>query len=272
MYRALGNRSLLAAPFHGDITKRLNAIKQREWYRPIAPVCLEEDSAFLFGLEHPSPYMLHFQQCAAPELRAVIHFDGSSRVQTVNIEQNPLLHRLLVLFRSRSGFGVLCNTSLNQRGRGFINRSSDLFAFAQRRAIDTVVVGDSLYRIEFVDPARELESNTEGGMMGPAIESDGRTARDAALLLRDLEDLAGSQACADLPGRAGNARVQALSLLNSGEFSASAVAALALAEGLLNNDTRVRQLIDYDRFVASGMVSIPQGFSESQFNSTWRKN
>lgn len=138
--RALGNRSLLASPFERSNTDRLNTIKQREWYRPIAPVCMEEDAATIFGLDRESPFMLYFQPACREDLQAVRHVDGSARVQTVSARQNEALHKLLSAFKARTGVGVLCNTSLNRKGRGFINRSSDLFSFAREKAIDVVVV------------------------------------------------------------------------------------------------------------------------------------
>jgi hydroxymethyl cephem carbamoyltransferase len=123
----------------------LNRIKQREWYRPIAPVCLEEDAGQLFGLDGTSPYMLFFQPTSVAGLDAVRHVDGSARVQTVNREQNCELYLLLEAFKRVTGCGVLCNTSLNRKGQGFLNRSSDVFAFARERGIDAVVIGGCQY-------------------------------------------------------------------------------------------------------------------------------
>ena len=145
--RALGHRSLLAAPFDAAIRDRLNAIKQREPYRPVAPVCLEEDATELFGMPGPSPYMLGFQKVRVEGLHAVTHVDGSARVQTMSREQNPELHALLSAFKKLTGFGVLCNTSLNFPGRGFINRASDLFRFAGERGTEDAVVDGEHYRI-----------------------------------------------------------------------------------------------------------------------------
>lgn len=141
--RALGNRSLLASPFKLDVKDRLNKIKQRERYRPIAPVCLEGDANTLFGVDGKSEFMLYFYKvrASAPLLSAITHVDGTARVQTVSMAQNISLYKLLAAFKRRTGFGVLCNTSLNRKGRGFINRSTDLFAFARERNIDAVVVG-----------------------------------------------------------------------------------------------------------------------------------
>jgi len=89
--------------------------------------------------------MLYFFKVRAPELRAVTHVDGSARVQTVSQADNPRVHSLLSAFKNETGFGVLCNTSLNFPGRGFINRSSALFAFAVAEGIETVVVDDRMF-------------------------------------------------------------------------------------------------------------------------------
>jgi hydroxymethyl cephem carbamoyltransferase len=148
--RALGNRSILAAPFHMHTKERLNDIKKREWYRPIAPVCLEEDADLLFGLKSNSPFMLYFAQVRADGIDAIKHVDGSARVQTVNKDQNPPLYMLLKAFKQRTGVGALCNTSLNRKGRGFFSRSSDLFEFAGEQHIDLVVINNRTYAsVEF---------------------------------------------------------------------------------------------------------------------------
>lgn len=144
--RALGNRSLLAAPFRAEMTARLNEIKQREDFRPIAPICLEEDVEKHFEWAGPSPYMLYFQAVRDRDLGAVIHVDGSTRVQTIRADQNPVMHELLVRFRDRTGAGVLCNTSLNYSGSGFINRASDLYAYCQSRGVDAFVHSGKLFR------------------------------------------------------------------------------------------------------------------------------
>jgi len=141
--RALGNRSILAAPFTSGTTGRLNKIKVREPYRPIAPVCLESDTRRWFRGPVPDPYMLYFSDVISPGLKAVTHADGTARVQTVTPEQNPRLAALLVEFRNLTGFSVLCNTSLNFSGRGFINRTSDLIAYGEEHGLDGYVVGDT---------------------------------------------------------------------------------------------------------------------------------
>lgn len=144
--RALGNRSLIAAPFTAETHKRLNDIKKREGFRPIAPILLEEELDRHFEHHGPSPHMLFFQRVKTDALKAVTHVDGSARAQTITEIQNPQMHALLTEFRNTTGYGVLCNTSLNFSGRGFINRMSDLAAYARDTGLDGLVVGDTFYR------------------------------------------------------------------------------------------------------------------------------
>lgn len=139
--RALGNRSILAAPFSAETRDKLNRIKQREAFRPVAPICLEEDLGRHFEPDFPSPHMLYFQRVKSRELGAITHVDGSARGQSVSDAENPEICKLLREFRRQSGVGVLCNTSLNFKGSGFINRLSHLLQFAQERGLEGVVVG-----------------------------------------------------------------------------------------------------------------------------------
>ena len=139
--RALGNRSILAEPFSTATRDRLNEIKGREDYRPIAPVCRLEEAGSLFDRDFPDPYMLYFRRVANDTLGAVTHVDGSARAQTVTSDSNRPLHDLLSAFSGRHGAGVLCNTSLNFRGLGFINRMTDLEAYCVARGLDGMVVG-----------------------------------------------------------------------------------------------------------------------------------
>jgi hydroxymethyl cephem carbamoyltransferase len=143
--RALGNRSLIAAPFSRTIWQRLNHIKQREQFRPVAPVCTEESVSRFFNWQGPSPYMLHFMEVTNPDLQAVTHVDHSARAQTVTRDQNPKLYDLLNHFSTRTGYPVLCNTSLNYKNKGFINCMSDLTAFILQNDVDGMVVGDLMF-------------------------------------------------------------------------------------------------------------------------------
>jgi predicted NodU family carbamoyl transferase len=146
--RALGNRSMLASPFGERMCDKLNHIKQREEFRPIAPICLQEDFREHFdGSSEESPHMLYFQRVKSPSLKAVTHVDGSARAQTVTARQNPQMHALLRKFKGRTGHGVLCNTSLNYKGAGFINRMSDLVQYSRERGLDGFVVGDRFFTL-----------------------------------------------------------------------------------------------------------------------------
>jgi hydroxymethyl cephem carbamoyltransferase len=91
------------------------------------------------------PYMLYFHTVRSPELKAVTHVDGSARAQTVSRDSNSALHRLLTAFASQYGLGVLCNTSLNFKARGFINTMSELVEFCQSHDVDSMVIGDVWY-------------------------------------------------------------------------------------------------------------------------------
>lgn len=143
--RALGNRSILAEPFFESTTKKLNKIKRREGYRPIAPICCEEDAERFFSTSKPRPYMLYFQRVLTDKLKAITHVDGTARVQSVNKNQNSKLYNLLRSFRAKTGYGVLCNTSLNFNGKGFINRTSDLEKYAMEHGLDGFVINDKFY-------------------------------------------------------------------------------------------------------------------------------
>lgn len=143
--RALGNRSIFAAPFDPAMRDRLNLMKNRDLHCPISPVCLEEDAALHFDGCLPSPYMVYRHRVTDQRLGAVTLSDGTARVQTVSRAQHPLLHELLTAFKRRSGIGVLCNTSLNFAGAGFINKTSDLHYFATAAGLDGFVAGIRFY-------------------------------------------------------------------------------------------------------------------------------
>lgn len=143
--RALGNRSILAAPFDNRTRVRLNEIKQREQFRPIAPVCLESDAAQWFGCHRESPHMLFTYQVRTDALAAVTHVNGSARLQTVSHRTNAELYELLMAFKSLTGYGVLCNTSLNFNGKGFINNLTDLDTYTVDHKLDGFVVEGCAY-------------------------------------------------------------------------------------------------------------------------------
>jgi predicted NodU family carbamoyl transferase len=146
--RALGNRSILAAPFNDSTRVRLNEIKQREQFRPIAPVCLEEEAARWFGCDEASPFMLYTHRVKVKTLAAVTHVNDTARIQTVSSISNQHLYKLLIAFKARTGYGVLCNTSLNFKGKGFINNITDLSEYAVKHKLDGFVVQGRTYLLK----------------------------------------------------------------------------------------------------------------------------
>jgi hydroxymethyl cephem carbamoyltransferase len=144
--RALGNRSIIAEPSRAETRDRLNFIKKREDYRPIAPCCRVEDLAKFFDSDREDPHMLYFRRLLSEDFGAVTHVDGSARVQTVSRQTNEKLHHLLNAVAARTGAGMLCNTSLNFNGHGFINRMSDLAKFCAARGITDMVTGDRWFQ------------------------------------------------------------------------------------------------------------------------------
>lgn len=146
--RALGNRSILAAPFKASTRERLNVIKQREQFRPIAPVCLEDDAEKWFGCAQASPFMLYTYRASTDKLAAVIHVNRTARLQTVSSASNFPLFELLIAFKSLTGYGVLCNTSLNFKNKGFINSVSDISSYVSGHQLDGFVVNGHIYMLK----------------------------------------------------------------------------------------------------------------------------
>ena len=121
--RALGNRSLLADPRGEEIKDKVNAIKRRQEFRPFAPAILEEDVHEYFTMPvRKSPYMQFIGVCKYPdEFPAIVHKDGTSRVQTVSEKDNPGFYNLLKTWKDKTGCPMLLNTSLNIKGKPMVN-------------------------------------------------------------------------------------------------------------------------------------------------------
>jgi carbamoyltransferase len=130
--RALGNRSLLADPRGPEIKDRVNEIKRRQQFRPFAPVILEEQATQYFDMPvgwHTSRYMQSVASCRRPDLfPAIVHVDGSSRVQTVS-QDGSGIRQLLEAWYERTGCPMLLNTSLNIRGEPMVNDRADADRF-----------------------------------------------------------------------------------------------------------------------------------------------
>src|SRR3954454_11236849 len=142
--RALGHRSLLAHPGDPDTTARMNDVKGREQFRPIAPMVRAERFADIFEGVYPSPYML-FVHRVRPEWRdripAVTHVDGTARVQTVHREQEPLVAELLAEFEQLTGLPVVVNTSLNTAGRPMVDTPREAMELFGSAPVDLLAMG-----------------------------------------------------------------------------------------------------------------------------------
>ena len=147
--RALGHRSLLANPSHPENLQRLNDIKGREQFRPVAPMVLDERAAEIFDGPLPSPYML-FTHRVRPAWRnripAVVHVDGTARVQTVDRAAEPLLARMLDAVSRRTGVPVVVNTSLNTAGRPMVDDPRDALECFGSAPVDLLAIGPWVIR------------------------------------------------------------------------------------------------------------------------------
>jgi carbamoyltransferase len=126
--RALGNRSLIADPRGNDIKEQVNEIKQRQQFRPFAPAILADVVHDYFDMPGGSlsPYMQVVARCRHPQLYpAIIHADGTSRVQTVGPEDNLEFYNLLQQWYKATGCPILLNTSLNIKGQPMVNNHID---------------------------------------------------------------------------------------------------------------------------------------------------
>jgi carbamoyltransferase len=147
--RALGHRSLLAHPGRKENLERLNDIKGREQFRPVAPLVLAERAADIFVGPLPSPYMLFVHDVVPAwqeRIPAVVHVDGTARIQTVDRTDEPLLAALLEEFEQRTGLPVLVNTSLNIAGRPMVDSPHDALELFGAAPVDMLVLGPHVVR------------------------------------------------------------------------------------------------------------------------------
>lgn len=143
--RALGHRSLLGDPRKKDTKDELNRIKCRQFWRPVAPIVLEEFAKEWFEDVLVSPYMLHTSQIREEKLKmipAVAHLDKSARLQTLNnkYDNNNNLYNMIYAFYEKTGVPILCNTSLNDKGEPIVNRPCEALHFALKKQIKIVYI------------------------------------------------------------------------------------------------------------------------------------
>lgn len=144
--RALGNRSILARPWPGDMTVTVNErVKRRELYRPYAPVVLEEKAHEWFDFNGQSPFMLRVVTVRPEKQRqvaAITHIDGSARVQTLDRQTNPRLYAILQAFERLTGVPILMNTSFNLAGKPIVETPENAIESFLTTDIDILLFGD----------------------------------------------------------------------------------------------------------------------------------
>jgi carbamoyltransferase len=145
--RALGSRSILASPVNASMQQKLNEIKDREDFRPVAPVVLEEDAGEWFENASYSPFMLfvyNVKEDKADKIPAVRHVDNTARIQTINRNQHPLYYDLLSEFKKKTGVPVLINTSFNTRGEPIVCTPRDAIECFWTSPFDALVINSFL--------------------------------------------------------------------------------------------------------------------------------
>lgn len=141
--RSLGSRSILASPIHADMQAKLNDIKDREDFRPVAPVVLEEDAAEWFEGAGESPFMLFVypvKEEKADKIPAVRHTDGTARIQTINAHQHPIYYELIKEFKALTDVPVLVNTSFNTRGEPIVCSPRDAIECFWTSPFDALII------------------------------------------------------------------------------------------------------------------------------------
>lgn len=147
--RALGHRSLLAHPGRLENLERMNDIKGREQFRPIAPMVLAGRAHEIFDGPLPSPYMLFTHRVSEDwkeRIPAVVHVDGTARIQTVDGNEEPLVARMLEAFERRTGLPVVVNTSLNTADRPMVDDPRDALECFGSSPVDALAIGPYLVR------------------------------------------------------------------------------------------------------------------------------
>lgn len=141
--RALGNRSIICNPI-GDMKDILNdKVKNREWYRPFAPIVRLEDAPVYFDFpegvqSRHMTYIANVKEEYRDVIPAVTHEDFTARIQTVTKQQNPFIYELLTEFNEVSDHGVLLNTSFNVNGKPILTRISEAFEILATTQMDAV--------------------------------------------------------------------------------------------------------------------------------------
>ena len=147
--RALGNRSIICYPNKIEKKDIVNfEIKEREWFRPLAPIVPYDKQEFFFDEKIQSPYMsfaLKFSNRVSGKFASVEHLDGTARLQTVTPNQNKWIYNLLEEIEKKTGYPIVMNTSFNIKGKPLINRISDAYDVFLKTKLTHLIIGDLLF-------------------------------------------------------------------------------------------------------------------------------
>jgi carbamoyltransferase len=168
--RALGSRSILASPIDPRMQAMLNEVKDREDFRPVAPVVLEEDAHLWFKDAGFSPFMLFIYDVLKEkedQIPAVRHTDGTARIQTINEQQHPQYYQLLRAFKEITGVPVLINTSFNTLGKPIVCSPRDAIECFWTSPFDALIIGS--YLITKTDAKKNISSYSNLQQVEPLI-------------------------------------------------------------------------------------------------------
>lgn len=215
--RALGNRSILATPTEAGMIDRINAaIKKREGFRPFAPTVLSEAAAEWFPAVTPSPAMsltVGADPDHAAHIPAVVHVDGSARIQTLDAQANPLYRRVIEGFHEQTGIPMVLNTSFNVKGEPIVETPSDALRHFLDSELDLVVFegwaarkrgfprGEALSEAvphHLPSFTAEVVSNAEGDAIRVSLLAHGDNFEAGQLELGILEACTGEATVAEL--------------------------------------------------------------------------
>jgi carbamoyltransferase len=146
--RALGHRSIFMSPRYAENKSLLNKFKKREAFRPVAPICIEEEAPLYFSPGSPDPYMLfdhQIKEIAMVNGPAIIHIDNTARLQTINREQCSVVYEVLTSFMGQTGVPFICNTSANFNGKGFFPDAKSACEWAASNGVTKVWCNGGLY-------------------------------------------------------------------------------------------------------------------------------
>jgi carbamoyltransferase len=148
--RALGSRSILADPTDPDMKRKINAeVKHREAFRPFAPSVVQERAQDYFDISVEVPYMLKVASVRVKmrdKIPAVVHVDGTARVQTVDAGIAPEYHKMITEFGKLSGHPVVLNTSFNVIGEPIVESPIDALRCFYSTGLDLLAIGSFIIR------------------------------------------------------------------------------------------------------------------------------